>query len=318
MIRSLFGVVEFSHEILCAKDSLGATLPISIGNHPGTLEMPRFPAEIIQGKMLSESPLLAPSAAIGWKHGAQPIYWGQPIAMPSGMSEVARALLRFDMPETEIEERSVELKQMFNGWRDSLEDYIEAYTKQRLDRFVDVEGSANGLELLWIDDDGKFARPDRVSRAFINVIVAAGDISLHVDTLGVIAKLISEGEAVPLEYRIQLEAYKAMRSKDYRKAIVETASAAEIALTEAIKDKLRNAGLTFAEGLLGRFRTLGGRLELARILQVDLPDVDIKSLLVSPRNHVTHGAYFADRGIARKAIRVTDSILERLRPLPTS
>jgi hypothetical protein len=74
------------------------------------------------------------------------------------------------------------------------------------------------------------------------------------------------------------------------------------------------SGITFVDELVKRFQALGGKLELARIVGVSLPDIDYKTRLVTPRNGVIHRGMFASREAAADAIRVTDELLRAICP----
>jgi len=111
-----------------------------------------------------------------------------------------------------------------------------------------------------------------------------------------------------------LEAYRAYAREDYRKSILESATAVELCLTNRIKNEFEVIGLSFGEKLLKKFRMLGGRFELIRLLEIELPEIDYQKLLIDPRNEVVHKAHFPDGSIASKVIEVSEGLLALFSP----
>ena len=144
--------------------------------------------------------------------------------------------------------------------------------------------------------------------------MASDDTLLTMNQLSAICKYGANSSRIGLEYRVLLEAYRAMYLGDYRKAIIESATSAEMALTGGIKRALSEKNVTFGDQLLRKFRMLSGRLELARIVGVTLPNCDFKSHLVDPRNDVIHRAEFASEFRAMNAIKVVDELLSTISP----
>lgn len=127
--------------------------------------------------------------------------------------------------------------------------------------------------------------------------------------------LASSDTELPLPYRFQLTAYRAIKENDFRKAIVETAVASEIALTQAIENRLRLDQLPYTDKILEKFRMLSGRVELARAMGFAVPE-NIKSALVEPRNMVAHRGESPTRRQAFAAVSATAKVLgDNLPPL---
>lgn len=315
---TLLGIAEFGEPIRCAREALGSSTTIQVGGLSGQLELPGFPSHIEQGAFLTQSPLMPPPQAAKLRRGGEAIHWGHPIAMPSGMSAVTRALLCFEIDPTSVQSEGAKVHFAFDGWRAAFEDYVELYTKQRAYRAVTVVQDAAGLELLAWDEAGNDIRPKPGSTGSINMVMSDEKTALTLAKLKVILKLTSMGTPLALEYELQLAAYRALRSTDYRKAIIETAVAAEVLLTRACQNALAGMGVRAPKKILEKFRTLGGRVTLADILQVGLPGVDLKAKLVEPRNAVVHQGLAADRATGHAAVAATDQLLSFLQPLPAT
>jgi hypothetical protein len=112
-----------------------------------------------------------------------------------------------------------------------------------------------------------------------------------------------------------LEAYHARRNGDYRKAIIEAATALEICLSNCAKRELSTQGISFGAELLRRkFRMLSGRFELVRLLGIALPQKDYDKLIVKPRNEVIHLADFPSNSLSNRVIAEVEELLRLLSP----
>ncbi len=140
--------------------------------------------------------------------------------------------------------------------------------------------------------------------------LSSNDTSLKCDQLKLVCKLCSSEKIPSIEYRVLLESYRAFENKDFRKSILEAATAVELSLTKRLMCELESLGINFGDKLLYKFRMLGGRFELSRLLEIELPNNNYKELLIEPRNEVVHKATFPDRRVASEAIRVAEELLK--------
>ncbi len=313
-MQQLYGIVKLDPHIVCSKDVLGSSVPIVVGGVPGQLELPHAPDWSVPSKDLLRDPLRPPDAAQTWKSGDKPMRWGRPVSSPSCVSEVERMLLRFELPESEMHGSATRVHRGYGKWWSLFNDYLELVTRQRRLQSVQVEGDNSNFDLFRWGADGKADRPYDRDPQKIVIRVSSDDVALTPVQLTRVATFASTSTELAIELKVQLEAYRALGAGDYRKAIIETAVAAEVALTKLIQSALLTAQIGYADKLLEKFRMLGGRLELARIVGVHLPQIDFQLKLVNPRNDVIHRADFANETSARQAIMATDELLLLLWP----
>jgi len=148
----------------------------------------------------------------------------------------------------------------------------------------------------------------------IFIEMGSKDESLHLEQFKEVSRIASLGLGPRLEYRLVLEAYRARRNADYRKAIIEAATALEICLTNRISEEFRKKSISFGAGLLEKLRTLGGRFDLLRLLEIPLPDKDYTRLIVKPRNCVVHRADFPSKPLANQVIAELEDLLRLFSP----
>ncbi len=309
---AIYGIVEFSNSIFCSADALGAVVDIEIGGQVGTLMFPSLPAwgEGVEDPL--HMPLLGPTPARSWKRGDKLISWGWPQSYPTGNASVELALIEFILANN-IDERAQQIYEGFKAWLELFEKYVALITKQGTYNRVEVHHDGKGLELLIADDNGlkhvSDKRPHRMS-----VVMSDKDESLHHHQLNEIAHYSSRLIEPKFEYKILLEAYHAQSELDHRKAIIEAANALEICLTSAIMEELNKQNIKFGDKLLQKYRMLGGRFELIKLLEIDIPDKNYEELIIRPRNNVVHRGYYPSRQLSYKVVSEVEELLRIFSP----
>ncbi len=297
---SLFCTIELEPPIGCASDALGTSIPVVVGAVTGTLEMPSLPAWENDPSDPLHMPLIPPRSAETWKQGDSLIQWGFPSSYPSGNARVSKVLLHFQTASERLNETATAIHRDTNRWYASFVDYFELISKQRRAQSLKVLDRLPNVDLFCWGPEGKPQRPYEKLPIRVEIRMPAHDQLLDRDRLCSVCSFASAAKPVALEYRIQLEAYRALYQGDYRKAIIETAVAAELALTVGIRNRLASDHVAYGDKLLKKFRMLGGRLELARIVGLELPLRDLENDLVEPRNSVIHKAYFVDEALGKR------------------
>jgi hypothetical protein len=313
--RTILGLVEYDIPMTCSKEVLGCCAPITVGGRRGVLELPSLPPWGVEENDPLHMPLVPPRLATTWKRGDEPIFWGSPIQYPKGISEVHLALMTFEVPIEEARPAANEIYRGFSPWLVLFETYVEIIAKQNITIDTAITRKVDRLELLRWNENGKSVRPydDSVIEP-ITIFLSEHDDSLKPNQFSLVCKLCSELRTPAIEYRIMLEAYRALRVDDHRKAIIESATVAELVLTKIIQAELAKSGVAFADGLLKKFRMLQGRFDLARLIGIQLPATDYKSILIEPRNNVVHRANFSDKAEALKVVAAVEELLTLFSP----
>ncbi|TDY23588.1 hypothetical protein B0G81_3971 [Paraburkholderia sp. BL6665CI2N2] len=312
--RTVYGIVGFEEAIACARDVLGHREVISIGGVQGTIEFPALPEWSPTESDPLSMPLVPPQTAKDWKRGSEPFWWGRPTRYPAGYANVTCVLLEFVVPDSELKSTGNQIRDAFMQWRSTFNDFLELITKQRRTRVVEVTGEVSGLHMFYWDADGKhaWAYDDNIH---VTITTTPGDPYLNLAQLKQICSLCSSNVRPSLEYSLQLDAYRALRTADYRKAVIDSATAAEVVLTKAIVKRCNELGDDPEKCLKERkHRTLGGRLALARKLAISLPDIDLHQQVVEPRNDAIHEGKVMAKSTATQAVNAVDDLLALLNP----
>ena len=261
---ALLGIVNFSKTVLCAKDSLGHSVDVRVGTNSGTLTLPSLPEWREKEHDPLHKPLLGPLPARKWKRGDSLIEWGSPCSYPGGDALVEKALLQFDVEPSDLKATAQQVYDTFSNWLQLFEQYVVLLTRQNTRCRVSGGRGPGSVELL-THDSTNLRHIGNASPQTIFLEMGGADESLHLEQFREASRIASLGMGPRLEYRLMLEAYSARRNADYRKAIIEAATGLEICLTNRISEEFKKQSIHFGDGLLDKFRTLGGRFDLIRL-----------------------------------------------------
>jgi len=312
--KPLFGIVKFSPALCCAANALGCSVDVSVGGIKGTLTLPSLPDWGIKEDDPLHMPLLGPGQARSWKQGEDLIFWGKPHSYPDGESVVEQALFQFQLEPENFESGAERIYNGFGPWLDLFEKYVILISTQgRCSRVALKNPRANQIHLLHHEESKPGFKHITYPQSIAVNIATGGDLQRQ--QFEEISRMSSELLPPRLEYLLLLEAYTARRNEDYRKAIIEAANALEVSLTNRIAEEFRIQGVSFGEKLLKKFRMLGGRFELARLLSIPLPPKDYETLVIGPRNDVVHKAGFPDEKIVHQVITEVEEVLRLFSPI---
>jgi hypothetical protein len=128
-----------------------------------------------------------------------------------------------------------------------------------------------------------------------------------------LAKAVQD-ETPPLEWLFLRDARSLHNAGDWRRAVIDAATASEIAITEWLDRRLDATELAVKSALLSRPRPLGPLTDLFSTLGGELP-AGFKNQLVNPRNRAAHGGNFLSAAESEAAINSATTLLTATSPL---
>lgn len=138
---------------------------------------------------------------------------------------------------------------------------------------------------------------------------------LDADTIEVCAQLAGRGESPPTEWLFVRDARSAVAAGDYRRAVIDAGTAAELAITELLDQQLSSVEEAVAEALMSRSRALEQRSKLMKELGAGFIPDGFASTLQKPRNRAAHSGQAPTLEVAQGAIAVAVALLEQSTPL---
>lgn len=203
------------------------------------------------------------------------------------------------------------LREAFFGWCRTVQEWAAAWSGEPL---RDFDSSRDVALHIPLGDTVLIASPPR------GRTVIGGTVPLHRDQVIAAFDHASRGQRLPTEHRMLLAARDAELGGDLRKAVIDAATAAEVALSLYVRDHLRAKGVQSAlrdEWMSG----VNGLTQLYRLCKKlgGTPGIGQDPLskgLAAARNRAVHGGNNPTRDEVAVAIRQAKTIVRALRSLP--
>ncbi|HEY3088285.1 MAG TPA: hypothetical protein VGJ59_09500 [Jatrophihabitantaceae bacterium] len=315
---------ELPVPLMIDSDLFGREFPIALGGLDGTLLMPNLTWHGREPVMGAPSLRAASESAPRWlRPEAVRFFWGATHTQWSDTHLVTAGTLitvglRFvDVPDDNVaygESRygrgaptgpTVDaLFESIGPWFDAFSIWVAVLTRQDMDVDAPLQalrGRGHGLSV-WAIDGGVWSH---LIHAESSVIHLQDADMLTLATVQRILGLVERGEVPPAGHLPLVSARAAMIRGQYRRAVIEAATAAELALNRLFEQKLARLPKVSRQALLDEQRTLGLLEPLVRNMTGDvrLP-ADMKANLVTPRNRAMHSNQQPTSQVAARALAI--------------
>ena len=137
---------------------------------------------------------------------------------------------------------------------------------------------------------------------------------LDADTIEVCAQLAGSGESPPAEWLFIRDARSSITAGDYRRAVIDAGTAAELAITELLDQHLSNVDDELSSALLKRARALEGRSTLMKELNAGSEPIGFTDSLKNPRNNAAHKGHSPSKETAQRAVEIAIELVEQSTP----
>lgn len=128
--------------------------------------------------------------------------------------------------------------------------------------------------------------------------------------------LAGEARRPPDAWLMLRDARSLLNSGEYRRAVLDAGTAAELALTARLDAYLAaNSSPEMAEALMDKYKMLGPLTELAKKLNVAAWPKQFRPQVIEPRNKAVHGGRETTKDVAEKAVAITSELLQAIHPL---
>jgi hypothetical protein len=203
------------------------------------------------------------------------------------------------------------------GWFDALRTWVAVLTQQD----TDIGGGPLRSEMTrgrglaaWTVDGSTISRP---AHSNVTDVVLRQTAPMAASTFELVLRLVARDASPPAEHLLLVSARAALNRGEHRHAVIEAATATELALNRLFDTALRRLARSSREALLGEPRTLGRLAPLVGRMGIALPD-NIVNNVVTPRNAVMHHNAVVSRVVASNAIDTAAEVVLLVEPLPTS
>ncbi|MGW2402485.1 hypothetical protein ACWCYY_38665 [Kitasatospora sp. NPDC001664] len=308
--RRYSGIVHFPWALPLDKDCLGLVARASIGEHLVDVAMPVVQADGALAADVDYRGKPVPAVIASRFRG----HWGY--RSTSRLHYVTAASASLLLHPHEPMAASPELEALagaFREWFTIVREWASAWSGEPLADFDTSHDAAFHVP----------AGKTHMTGTKTNLgAVFFGARPLSVEQLLGAFRRASETERIPIEHRLLLTARDARDSNDTRKATIDAATAAEVALGSYITDRLMGTGLSsdFAEEMIKDVNGLVNLHALCTALggQPGVSKGKTNTELATVRNHAAHRGEEPTPEEAHTAGQHAEIIVRTLRPLPMS
>lgn len=310
----LEGYIEFDKSIPVSIDCLGKKFPISISGVNGFLITPLMFDGFYGTEKLG--PLKQPDG--GNMNYIDSYDWGSVTSYPCGDSNINACRIIFpDIDKEVFEDTGNKIINELSNWRELLIYNISIDAKRDFrcsSRNIGLKRSSSIKLALYkkLSGSDKEFRP---SGPIPHFRITLDRFCFTPESLQKILTDTSENKKPLLPFYFFLDAQSAKCQGNYRKSILDAATALELAFTIMI-DKLFEGQENLRKHLSSKHNSLRLKRELLNVLQIELPFLEKMYLenLDKTRNRVIHGGYDPNETEAENALKISRDTIYKLFP----
>lgn len=318
-LRRIDGIVDLPIPLHVEAEALGGRVSVNIGQHKGMIGFPALPDSGIpkngQVSFLNAPVLGARSLPDLTLHGSPLNRWGY-ISSSRGDTFIERIRIRIPLGDSQesVPDQMGTLGRAFDAWFSLVRDWICAWSGQLWDRdfyrkrcHVSATVRLNGKPGLY----GSGVSSERVT---------FGENAATRDQVLAAFRCASKHYNLPLPYAFLLRSRSDRENGDFRQAIINACTAAEVSLSSAVEDALNSAKVR-ERTVVNIMRQSSGVVEIFRILiatgaPTPVSDDRVMDQLAKPRNDAVHAGARSTEIQAARAIETASLIVEAATPLP--
>jgi hypothetical protein len=330
--RVLEGHFTCGNGLLIATECLSRKYSTTTASHDLTISLPRLPDDW-QGDGLLAPPVWTYSSFRDHKQETRlsddRFDWGVTVGFRNNLDgtqspEFARVRRwRFETVITTTRMASdffnarENAMQELAAWWDLLSSWISIFTKQD---FVEIGKAGSGIRVgplvNWLGDDERY-RVNGSKDASIPIVNDEGVDHLDNATLTGCIALVANQTQPSDEWLFIRDARSLVNAKQYRRAVIDAGTGAELAMTAMIDRNFTAAGTSQADRDR-QFRSHQGLWRLSQLMSAinaGTAPTNLRQDLGTPRNKAAHAGYSPSQGEAELAIATSVLLVEQAYPL---
>ena len=310
------GFYDWGPGVVVTADCLGRSFLTTLGARPLQITMPTF-----DGTSVVEPPLLF-KRPDRWVNVDPPSPWGELRAwndsadgttIPATVC-VKRARIVVGINRDEFDDSvGPKLDELLSSWWEALSSWIEIVTGQDLATHGERQPKVPQHFHLWTGAPDGTMKP--LSMMFYGKFFPTGISILTPSGLAACLDAVARGQTPPPEHLHLSDARSLHNDEQWRRAVIDAATAAEVAITSWLDTRLANIEPEIKAALLGTPLTLGRLHRLYTRLGGTLPQ-DFDRIVVTPRNHAAHRGAALTGVQSEAAIAATAELLNAASPMP--
>lgn len=280
----LLGYFRIKEGLHLKSECLGKNFEIHFNDFKAVLFTPSLPKDFSRNLDSRNHPLIQP---LGPFH--QDLDWGTAIGWPTGEANVISFRLELSLPDINSQEDRSILGRGIEEWLIRLRTNLFAYG-YNIDSPTVILDNPNSEKIdfyLFSPFYGTGKHSISPSQLDLNIYV---EPFLDLKTFEELLEITSAKKSLKLEFLLLKEAEHSLTLKNYRRSILDSATAFELSLTNALLNNLEIENEELLKRILRMNNSISKKRNLLKFTSFDLPgkDKDYATKLEALRNRAIH------------------------------
>jgi hypothetical protein len=317
-MKILEGYIQFNNAIPISMECLGKKYPIKISGINGFIATPRMFEGYNESSEQKLGPLQSPNCG-NIKYRNQ-FYWGSVQSWPNGDSHIVACSIVFpDIDNDSFHEIGNKIVSELEEWRNLLIDNISVMFQEDFrGNTRSIISKSNGLNTFTLFKKTTGSDKEFIPEEYRNetiFIFLKDRLDFNQNLFQKVLDETSQKKKPLLPFYFFLDAERAKFELNYRKSILDLATAVEVCFSLIIVNRL-TAQNKLNNYIISKHYSLRQKRELLVAFEVKLPfsDKDYTENLDKIRNRVIHGGYSPTEVEIKKALNITKKTLYELLP----
>lgn len=262
------GFFELSEAIPVMADCLDQAFEININGFEGKILMPKLSNNFFEKSEGYRDFLLQQECEINFGEGED---WGQPFSWPSGESYLSKFKIEIESPRSSIlDDIKDDLLKETNRWIKRFEENLFVFGYHvGLPRIKEAGTYSKRFELYFKPD--KESKPQRIISNNNHSVTVNIPNSIELNDFSKAIETASLNKNLCPEYKLLKDSQMALKTNEYRKSILDSATALELCLTNVLKRELIVENQDLLNKILKMNNSISKKRELLNILNINLP-----------------------------------------------
>ncbi|MBW8334239.1 MAG: hypothetical protein K0M40_19635 [Prolixibacteraceae bacterium] len=305
----IIGYIAIEEGLPLKSNCLNQSIDIKINQFEGRLLSPKLPDTFFEDSEKLGILLIEPESDINFNES---IEWGQPFSWPHGESNVTRFKIEIDVnDDINVDRIKEELSNETAKWIRRFKENFFAYNYHVGVPHYEVK-NRNTEDFDYYLKKTNGSKVERITSRKMQMVKIFNVVSLDITVLKEVVKATSSEKNLSPEYQLLKEAHKALRTQEYRKSILDSATALELCLTNILKKNLKVADNHLLIEILKTNNSISKKRNLLKHTKFQLPEYNYQKKVEDVRNRAIHVGINPSDDEAKNAYEIVAQALEGL------
>lgn len=282
--NKLVGYIKIEESLPLEAECLGKEFGVLFNNFKATLFTPSLPENFSSNSDYLNHPLIQPQRM---PHFSEVVEWGQPRGWPKGEASVLSFRIELYLPDLNSQNNFSKLQEAIEEWIGRLRSNLFAFG-------FNIDSPSIVLSKKHHEKINFYLFPpfngeNKLSVYPIQPVVqVTRKAAIGLEKFRELLGITSSNKSLKLEYLLLKEAEHSLKVKNYRRSVLDSATAFELSLTNALLNNLKIENTGLLNKILRMNNSLSKKRSLLKFTTLNLPKANYQQKLEDLRNRAIH------------------------------